>query len=84
MTKSTHTHTQNLPYIHTARRRLPLKHAGMKLDEVPSSISVNQYENVITDATRTSIKTSRGSHGSRNVRSANHFQTKKEAFFGLF
>lgn len=41
MTKSTHpnthTHTniQNLPYVHTAHKRLPLKHAGVKLDEVP-------------------------------------------------
>lgn len=45
----THTHIQNLPYIHTyihtAHKRLPLKHAGVKLDEVPLTISVNQNEN---------------------------------------
>lgn len=55
MTESTHpniqkhTHIQNLPYIHTyihtAHKRLPLKHAGVKLDEVPLTISVNQNEN---------------------------------------
>lgn len=87
MTKATHPNThlqkhtciQNLPYIHTAHKRLPLKHAGVKLDEVPSefiSKPLWKWKDVITDATRTSIKISQVSQRSRNVQSANHFQTK--------
>lgn len=45
-------------YIHTAHKRLPLKHALVKLDEVPLSISKPTWKCrlAITDATRTSRK----------------------------
>lgn len=64
-------------YIHTAHKRLPLKHASVKLDEVPLSISKPTWKCrlVIPDASRASRKFSRESHRSRNVRPASHFQT---------
>lgn len=78
-TLTEHSRIQNLPYIHTAHERLPFKHAGVKLDEVPSefiSKPLRKQKSVITDATSTSIKISQVSKRSRNVQSANHFQTK--------